>query len=453
MRRATFVFYRRGMELSWSYAWATLITNLTIDRPFPLMEAIGAFALAVILCSYSRDRGWRIISILGLHIVGFIVAAISLLYILNYFSEPMFSRKWLTEIFRIPTGSHQTVILVLGLAGTLVFWGQGVAFALRSTSYNTICSRFDLGVTSFFVFMVFNILIFKLPNPLANYLLFPFFAFSLLSFGLARNRDDGRKDFISGYRGIGVIITFLVVILSLGVGSVLLVLPYLVQVAEMGYGALKMTLGPLAPFFIRVISSAYDFELDWDKPSGMTEDSPLTGGQLESGGEALDWIFLGSGSLFGVIGVIILGWGIWNLIRWLLTKTPVSERQQGQWNPIHWLLGWLKLTLSFIQKKILWRTRRHRKASILYADLLNWGRKSGLPSSPSETPAEYSWRLEQVFPVVKGEIRSIVGVFNEEVYGDITVNQKNLAVSHKALRRLCSPSLWPSRLKNWFRQA
>ncbi len=440
-----------GMELSWLYAWATLTANLTIDRPFPLIEALGAFVLAVILSLYSRNRGWRIISILGLQIVGFVVASCSFLYILDYFSEPLFSRKWLMEISRIPTDSHQTVVLVLGLAGALVFWAQGVAFALRSTSYNTICSRFDIGITAFFVLMVFNILVFKLPNPQANVLLFPFFIFSLLSLGLARNGDDGKKDFISGYRGVGVVISFLVVVLFLGAGSVSLVLPYLARIAEMGYGILKSTLGPLAPFFMRFFRAAYDHELDLNKLPGMPEDSPLTGMQSQPGEDALHWIFLGSGSLFGLIGAIILGWGIWHLFRWLLSKTPVDERRQGKWNPVQWLLAWLKLVLSFIQKKILWRIRRYRKASGLYAGLLDWGRKSGLPSSPSETPVEYSWRLGQVFPVVEKEIRSIVEVFNEEVYGEITVNPQNLAASRTALRRLRSPALWPTRLKTWFR--
>ena len=49
-------------------------------------------------------------------------------------------------------------------------------------------------------------------------LLFPFFLFSLLAVGMARNRSSAQRDFLSGYRGIGMIVSFAVVVLAFGTG-------------------------------------------------------------------------------------------------------------------------------------------------------------------------------------------------------------------------------------------
>jgi len=61
-------------------------------------------------------------------------------------------------------------------------------------------------------------------------------------------------------------------------------------------------------------------------------------------------------------------------------------------------------------------------------------------------------RLKQRFPVLTGEIESIIAAFNEEVYGEIILNDHQLTGAHVAWRRLRSPLYWPSRLRAWFRR-
>jgi hypothetical protein len=79
-----------------------------------------------------------------------------------------------------------------------------------------------------------------------------------------------------------------------------------------------------------------------------------------------------------------------------------------------------------------------------------WGRHSGFPHFLSETPREYGLRLKNRFPSLAKEIESIIEAFNQEVYAEITLSEKQLSQVRFALRRLRSPIHWPSRLKSWF---
>ena len=84
-----------------------------------------------------------------------------------------------------------------------------------------------------------------------------------------------------------------------------------------------------------------------------------------------------------------------------------------------------------------------------YAALLRWGRHGGLPPSLTETPAEYGLRLKLRFPAVGKEIELIIAGFNREVYGELALDEQQVAVARLAWRKLRSPLQWPSRLKSW----
>jgi hypothetical protein len=81
-----------------------------------------------------------------------------------------------------------------------------------------------------------------------------------------------------------------------------------------------------------------------------------------------------------------------------------------------------------------------------------WGRHSGFPHFVSETPREYGLRLKNRFPSLAKEIESIIEAFNQEIYAEITLSEKQLSQVRFALRRMQSPIHWPSRLKSWFLQ-
>src|SRR3972149_6422095 len=102
-----------GMELSWLYAWATFLTTLTFHQPFPLKEAIGPFVLASALTLFSTGRGWWVIQILCLHLLGFILTALRMVYIFNARSYSFWDQAWLTEFLNCPRPPQEWLTLFL----------------------------------------------------------------------------------------------------------------------------------------------------------------------------------------------------------------------------------------------------------------------------------------------------------------------------------------------------
>jgi hypothetical protein len=246
------------------------------------------------------------------------------------------------------------------------------------------------------------------------------------------------------------------VVLLFGGGVVLLFLPYLKVAAEVGYGVLKVAAKPVGYVLFQVLRFLY-------MPRGNPPQAPspevglgdfetpsTSGGLPEIVEKILAW---GLGSLLGlaVFGISCLV--LFYLFRWLFSRTSIREKRQ---RPSLWHLfsTWALRFQAFLvlcRGGILRRLTGYHKAAHLYSALLSWGRHSGLPCSPSETPAEYGLRLKNQFPSLEQEIRGIVGAFNQEVYGEIHLSNEQLAVPRLAWQRLRSPLHWPSRLKAWLR--
>jgi hypothetical protein len=449
-----------GMELSWRYAWATFLTTAILNYPFPLPEAIGTFALASALTFFSKGKGLRVVYILGIQIFGLILATLRIVYVFNSWSSSFLSQTWLTEFFNTPRGPLEWLHLMLILFWALLFWIGGVTFARRSSSYPTLCSRFDLGIAAFFLLFLTKSLLLvkggiKIEDPISQLLLFPFFVFSLLVIGLVRNQSTTPRNFLSGYQSIGIIISFTLVVVLFGTGLVLFFLPYLTLSAEVGHAILKTAAKPLGPILVNVLRFIFlHGTIQQGKPSPPTKESV---GDLVSPAESswwtellekiLGWVF---GGLLGLIVLIVSGVAIFYLFRWLLSRTPISRKRQSSWYLISlWVERFRIFLLSWL-RRIVHRVKGYRRALQLYTALLSWGRHSGLPHFLSETPLEYGLRLKHQFPALKREIELIIEAFNREVYGEITLNEQQLGLAQFALCRLRSPLHWPLRIKTWF---
>ena len=148
-----------GMELCWLYACATFLMISIVQRPFPLLEAVGTFLLAVLISRIFRGMGLRVISLLGLHLIGFLLAASRIVYTFGYSAYPYLGKGWLVEFSGRARDPLEWLILVIILIFTLAFWLAGVALARRSTAYLSICTRFDYGVTAFFCLFILKSLL------------------------------------------------------------------------------------------------------------------------------------------------------------------------------------------------------------------------------------------------------------------------------------------------------
>ena len=114
-----------------------------------------------------------------------------------------------------------------------------------------------------------------------------------------------------------------------------------------------------------------------------------------------------------------------------------------------WLLA-VKQVYNLCKEMILKWMRGFEKPQELYGALLIWGRHSGLPHNPSETPIEYCSRLGHHFPRLRDEISLITKLFNEVVYGERRADKIQLDRALQAWKKFRSPRLWPVRLKTFF---
>lgn len=460
--RAALLFLAHGgMELSWLYAWAAFLMTSIVNRPFPLPEAIGTVLLSATLRLGLRGIGLRVVWVLGLQILGFLLAASRVVYALSYRAYPYFGHGWLLEFFGRARSSLDWLTLVIVLVLAVLFWLAGVTLAGRSTAYLTLCARFDYGVTAFFcLFIVKSVMLVKggieVKDPAPVLLLFPFFIFSLLAIGLARTRSSVRRDFLAGYRGIGVLLSFSMVVFAVGAGLVLFFMTYLMTAAEAGYGVLKSAAGPVGPVIVRVLLFLFGKRPRQERLSPATDrdeaqyiPSEESSRWSEWVQEILGWGLLGLGLL---IGLILFALGMWYLLRWLFSRTSKEERKHLDWQLAVLWVQKLWAVFGAALQKALQSLKGYRDAVDLYRAFLKWGRRSGLPHLLSETPAEYGLRLRKQFPSLAGEIGGIVEAFNLVVYGEVALDDAQMALARLFWRRLRSPRYWPARLKTLFFQ-
>jgi len=452
-----------GMELSWLYAWATFLAMLTFHQPFPFKEAIGPFVLASALTLFSTGRGWWVIQILSLQSLGFIVVALRIVYIFNVGPHSFWDKAWLIEFFNHPRPPEEWLSLLLLPLFAVMFWLGGITLARRSMAYSTLCSRFDLGIAAFFLLFLTKFLLLikggmKIEESMSQLLFFQFFIFGLLAVGLVRNRGLAPKEFLPGYQSLGVILSFTAVVLLFGGGAVLFFLPYLKAAAEVGYGVLKVAAKPVGYVLLQVLRFLY-------APRGNppTRPSPEVGlGDLKTSSEGgrlpeivekiLVW------GLGGLLGLAVFGVScliLFYLFRWLFSRTSARKTRQSPslWYVISLWASKFQTFLVLCLGGIVRGLRGYHQAAQLYSALLSWGRHSGLPCSPSETPTEYGLRLKDQFPSLEREIGWIIEAFNQEVYGEINLSNEQLTIPRLAWQRLRSPLHWPSRLKGWFHQS
>ncbi len=447
------------MELSYLYACSTFLTAAIFNRSFPFREAVGSFILAAVLTLLFQGRGWRVIYVLVAQAMGFIPALLRMFHIFLSWTDSFLNQTWLIKFYDHPTGAIGWFIGLLIIFWICVFWAGGVSLARRPTDYTTICSRFDRGLIAFFLLFLTKFLLetkegIRIEESASQLFIFPFLIFGLLAIGLVRNRSASPKDFLPGYRGIGIILSFVVVVLLFGTGLVFFCMPYLTLAAETGYTILKAASRPVGSVLLTILRFIFggDFTLSEKLPPKKKEilDAVSQGEQswwVELLGKILAW---GVWILLGAVFLFLLIVASYYFYQWLISRTPIDQERQS---PRHLIALWAERLRLFLRSCWMWLLRRmksYRGAIQLYTALRIWGRRSGLRHVPSETPTEYGSRLKQGFPRMRGEIELIIEAFNQQVYGEIVLNEQQLSLAQSAWRRLRSPLRWPMRLRVWF---
>lgn len=452
-----------GMEVTWLSAWATFVMFSLTQRLFPLPAAIVAFGIAAALTFFIRGRGWRWITIIGLHLMICLPVTLYIIYTFNCRSYPFGGWTWIGALSDIPDAPLKWLILFLTLFWALLFWVGGIQFARWSNTYRNVCRRFDLGLGMLFGLFLIKLMVLirdgvPLIDPLTKWLILPFLLFGMIAIGSARNRNHTSKTYRTGYRLIGVVLSFAAVVVMSGVGMFIFFWTYFTTTAETGYDLLKQGIKPLVPMFKAVL-------LFWLMPHGggvapvdtrrdiNAGNVNLSPGETHWWTELLEKILTSSiGGILVIILVVVLGIGIWHFIRWSLSKTPRSKQKHLYLKRL--LALFLQIPI-FFRSCVTWifsRLRGYSTATQFYRLLIVWGRRSGLPHRSSETPWEYGSRLSHYFPAIYQEIMLVVELFHQEVYNENPLNAQQITQASQALHQLRSPIYWWSRFRIWLRE-
>jgi len=449
-----------AMLLSWVHAWAAFVMPLVGYHPFSLMEGAFILALAVTITRLHRGRGWRMIWIMGVQTIGVTCAILWMIHCYLEWPGSFGSMDWVTRFMAQQHGLSEWMRILLVLFWVAVLWIGGIKLALRRPDHLTVASRFDLGAAAFLALLLIRLIMIAKGVAAGqgkhcemNFI--AFFMFGLLALGMARYGETGEKDYVTTYRGVGVILAFTSLVILLGGGLVVLFLPVFTRAAELGHDVLKTV---AKPAFL-VLEGMLRFVLV--RGCHMGPQKRICSGPdvidtlpiIEVGKETgwLQYVLAWGALVLGcLILLIIIGIILYYLIRWLASRRVADLNSPSLLDRLmRWLSAFKDLIDAFFARMTRKRGKR-RGAEYLYTRLLCWGAHCGLSHVPVETPLEYGTRLGRQFPRLRAEITLIVDLFNRSVYGAIDPDRGELARVGLAWHRLRSPRLWPVRFKAWF---
>ncbi len=432
------------MELFWLFAWADFMLGFTAGLPVPFISFPAAYFLSFGLASEFRQSNPRFIWVILGHAILFCsVAAFAVWSVTGRrlsFGEDVF--QW-----------YQSC-LVVALAA--VFWYKGTKLSSRQMSYKMVCNYFDLGMALFFALLFLKLLIWhqtgaQFTESFFLYLLTGFFFTGLAAIFLSNASSTLKKQYVEGFRGVGVLISFCMVFLLCGMGLVFVLIPFLTSIAESGYTVLKAVSGPLGPYLIAALRFILVVPGPRGKETATQPDPDVQGPQNawihgETGWFA-EFILYGALIVLGAAALVLLGAMAWRVFRFLLLKPtplPATRERRPMWSRVR---RFLCTVLNFFKKSVFIFFSKIETPQTGFSRLVAWGRKSGVKRSHSETPGEYAKRLCEIFFPLENEISIIVHVFHLEIYGEVKSAGAEIARMSEALKKIHSPSFWLMRLK------
>lgn len=360
----------------------------------------------------------------------------------------------------LPNTFYQGYQITLMAIMVCLFWYKGIKLSSRQMSYETTCHYFDLGISLLFLLLIVKMLIHIKAEVLISesftlYFMGAYFFFGISALFLSQNTTQRKRRYLKGFRMYGGLISAFVILLFCVMGMVFILLPYMTSFAESGYVVLKQATGSLSPYLIAILrfifssrNHAGPSQLSLQNKNMSDPNIPLTEGQPGWVEHLLLYSIL---AIFFLILVVMIGYLVHKLFKFLISKQPSSTIGKEKTMLFSWLIGWLVFLLNYFKRVFLALNEKIESAQKAFIKLVSWGRKSGMPKWQNETPAEYAKRLEQKFVPLENEIRIIVQAFHLETYGEIRLDQTNIAQVVKALKIIHSPSFWLLRIKSFWK--
>jgi hypothetical protein len=286
---------------------------------------------------------------------------------------------------------------------------------------------------------------------ITDVLIFPFLIFSMMAFALIRSSAMVQRHFVMGYRGVGTVLIFAAMILLPGSAIVMLFLPHLTKAAEVSFHMIQTVAHPLGPVLAKVLLFIFGYRkinLGLQETNGQSAPPEIP--VLPDAEESLLFNILGWGlmAVFLLLAAGLLLFVVRQLLVWLFKKQPRQGTPPNAWGLFLEMVRSLWRGIARIRAKLSGWITGPQTAVQLFTALSRWGRFSGLPRGNCETPLEYGSRLETRFPHLKNDIQRVIHTHSEVVYGSDENKKETLLMARTALRRLCTPTNWPTRIRS-----
>lgn len=454
-QNALLTLSRGGMEFSWRYAWTFFLTSLLLNHPLLLQESLAVFALAYVVTIITKHGIRRWYQSLSLHFIGFTIAGLFTIYRYYFPDTPFFQFYWVKQELIQLEQLEQWFSHLMLLACLLLFWTGARAMVRRSPDYFSVCLQFDRGLVALFLMLLIRFIVEikggpHLVDPVTFYLLFAYFTFSMMAISLSRKQNEVQRTYRPGYHGIGVILSATAIIITGGAILMALCLPYLAQVADSASIILKETAEPMGPVIVNIIRFLFSLG-KYRREMTSGSDSGSMGEQLYPDSEiawaqGIGWVLL---SVIWLIALWLCGYLMVWLVRRFMKKDKLQKPDPSFLALLSSLLAIIRTVFQLAWSGLRFIVKRIDSAAAIYASMLRWGRRSGIPAASSETPLEYGERLIRLFPQLQTEIEMIIEAFNREFYGQIPTPENGLSRIQVARRRMQNPRHWPSRMRTW----
>lgn len=446
-----------GIEICWIYAWLSFSMTAIMGRVISLPAMTSVFLLAAILTYLSRGRAWRVITMLGIHMVGSMCAALFVFHALFYPSYPITGFAWINFFLDASRKPLDWVYLILVLMWTGLIWLGGTTFAKRDKTYTTTCSRFDIGLAAFFVLLLVKLALrvkggMEIDDHVSSILIYPYLLLSLIAIGMTRVGREGSRHFLPGYGGFGVLMSIVSIVILSASSLIFLLIPILTNVAETGQRVLKSAALWMLPVVTGVIRFMFTGgRIRPDPPSSSSPKEGLGSTSLLADSwwtQILDNVFRWGIEIIAIIFfTLVSAVLIFLILKWLFSRTAINPRAvPDQDDSLPWFT---QLKVFFLALWMALKNVAHGyvRAAELFSVLSEWGRRSGIPRLATDTPLEFGTRLSHKFPKLKAEIEAIITALSIETYGEQGLTSEQFANALAAWRTLRSPVQWPKRFK------
>ena len=458
LHQTPIAFFTGCMTFSWMIVWVSFITAPILGKRFSLLDALASFILAAVIAAGSRNYRLRNYQMIGLHLVGMTIMLARSFYISFFSTEDFFSNIWLDALASKVGNLNGFLTVLLVVVCIIAFWWAGAKLGRKSINYMVVCNRFDFGLTSLFALLLIQFILvtrggLSIAAPPDAFYVYSFFLCGLSAIGLARHDSAANRKFLPGLRGIAALLLMVFVMLAATGVMAKFAPPVLAPMAEDGYVVVKTVARPLGSIITRFL--VFIFRRDFDYKAEMHGTSGSTGDLLPA--ETNSWGFWlarllaeGLTLLLFVGAMVIFGFALWRLVRWLMVRAQcpaITPRQRSKWAEILYAIWiWLHHQWRAIKMQISGPVH----IGHLFAALQIWGRFGGVGRNKWETPEEYANRLSARFPQLNKDIHTIVGFYQHHFYGERKLDIDSLIASYAAWRRLKSPQHWPARWRALF---